>query len=50
MTQKIIGYIQLSTDKQDLDKQQHLLLEYAQQHRFIIDEFIEVEVRDHYIP
>jgi DNA invertase Pin-like site-specific DNA recombinase len=44
MEQKIIGYIRISTDKQDLDKQRHLLLEYAQKERLVIDEFIEVEV------
>ncbi len=41
---KTIGYIRVSTDEQDLSKQKHLLLEYAQQHKFVIDEFIEVEV------
>ncbi len=44
MEQKIIGYIRISTDKQDFDKQRHLLLEYAQKERLVIDEFIEVEV------
>lgn len=41
---KTIGYIRISTDEQDLSKQKHLLLEYAQQHKFVIDEFIEAEV------
>jgi DNA invertase Pin-like site-specific DNA recombinase len=41
---KVIGYIRVSTDKQDADKQQHLLLEYAQQHKLLIDEFITVEI------
>jgi DNA invertase Pin-like site-specific DNA recombinase len=40
----VIGYIRVSTDQQDLEKQKHLLLEYSQQHRLIIDEFIEVEI------
>jgi DNA invertase Pin-like site-specific DNA recombinase len=44
MARKVIGYIRISTDKQDLDKQRHLLLEYARAQRLIIDEFIEVEV------
>ena len=44
MGQKIIGYTRISTDKQDLDKQRHLLLEYARKQRLVIDEFIEVEV------
>jgi DNA invertase Pin-like site-specific DNA recombinase len=41
---RIIGYIRVSTDKQDLDKQKHLLLEYAHNHKMFIDEFIEVEI------
>mgnify|MGYP002651805459 CR=1 FL=1 len=44
MEQKIIGYIRVSTDKQDLDKQRHLLLEYAQEKHLMIDEFIEIEI------
>lgn len=43
MTRTIIGYLRVSTDKQDLDKQRHLLLEYARQERLIIDEFVESE-------
>ncbi len=39
-----IGYIRVSTDKQDLEKQKHLLLQYAQNHQLLISEFIEVEV------
>ena len=34
----------VSTDKQDAQKQRHLLLQYAQQHKLLIDEFIEVEI------
>ena len=41
---KAIGYIRVSTDKQDLDKQRHLLLEYAQQKQLVIQEFIDAEV------
>jgi DNA invertase Pin-like site-specific DNA recombinase len=41
---KVIGYIRVSTDTQDLDKQKHLLLQYAQAHQVLIHEFIEVEV------
>jgi DNA invertase Pin-like site-specific DNA recombinase len=44
MGKKIVGYIRISTDKQDFDKQRHLLLEYARKQRLIIDEFIEAEV------
>lgn len=39
-----VGYIRVSTDEQDLSKQKHLLLEFAQQQRLIIDQFIEAEV------
>jgi DNA invertase Pin-like site-specific DNA recombinase len=39
-----IGYIRVSKDDQDLDKQRHLLLEYSQRHKLLIDEFIEVEI------
>ena len=39
-----IGYIRVSTETQDLDKQRHLLLEYAHQQKLQIDEFIEVEI------
>ena len=41
---KIIGYIRVSTDKQDADSQRHLLLEYAHSKKLVIDEFIEVEI------
>ena len=41
---RTIGYLRVSTEKQDLEKQRHLLLEYAHKERIQIDEFIEVEV------
>jgi len=41
---KTIGYTRISMDKQDLEKQKHLLLQYAQAHQLLIHEFIEVEV------
>src|SRR5215212_7631920 len=41
---KTLGYIRVSTDKQDADSQRHLLLEYANHHKTIIDEFIELEI------
>ena len=47
---KTIGYIRVSMDTQDLEKQRHLLLEYAQQNRLIIDAFIEVEVSSRKTP
>ena len=39
-----IGYIRVSTEQQDLEKQRHLLLEYAHQQKIAIDEFIEIEI------
>ena len=45
-----IGYIRVSMDTQDLKKQRHLLLEHAQKHRLIIDEFIEAEVSSRKTP
>ncbi len=41
---KTIGYIRVSTDKQDLNKQRHLLLEHSQRLQIIINEFIEIEI------
>jgi len=40
----VIAYTRISTDQQDLEKQKHLLLEYAQKEKLMIDEFIEVAV------
>ena len=41
---KVIAYTGISTDQQDLEKQKHLLLDYAQKQGWLIDEFIEVTV------
>ena len=41
---QIIGYIRVSSDKQDLQKQEHLLLKYAQQHQLPISDLIQVEI------
>jgi DNA invertase Pin-like site-specific DNA recombinase len=41
---KVIGYTRVSSDKQDLQKQEHLLLKYAQQHDLRIWDFIRVEI------
>jgi DNA invertase Pin-like site-specific DNA recombinase len=41
---KVIGYIRVSSDKQDAQKQEHLLLKYAQQQHLQIDEFIKIEI------
>lgn len=40
----IIAYTRISTDQQDLEKQKHLLLDYAQKQGWLINEFIEVAV------
>ena len=40
---KVIAYSRISTDKQDLEKQKHLIYEYAAKNRVLIDDFIEVE-------
>lgn len=40
----VIGYIRVSSDKQELQQQEHLLLKYAQQHKLSIDELILVEI------
>ena len=40
----VIGYIRVSTEEQDLDKQEHLLLKYAQQHEMQVHDFIWVEI------
>ena len=41
---KVVGYIRVSSDKQDLEKQQHLLWQYAQTHQLLIHEFVRVEI------
>jgi DNA invertase Pin-like site-specific DNA recombinase len=41
---KVIGYIRVSTDKQDGEKQEHLLFQYAQKHELHIDRYISVEM------
>jgi DNA invertase Pin-like site-specific DNA recombinase len=40
----IIGYIRVSTEKQSMKNQKHKLLEYAQNNKLIINEFIELEI------
>lgn len=40
----IIGYIRVSTEPQSMENQKHKLLEYAQNNKIIIDEFIELEI------
>lgn len=40
----VIGYIRVSTDQQDADKQKHLLLQHARANQLLIDEFGRAEV------
>lgn len=40
----IFGYIRVSTEQQSLQNQKHKILDYAQQHKILIDEFIELEI------
>jgi len=44
MASKTIGYVRVSSEQQDLDQQKHLLLNYAHKNKFLIDEFIELEI------
>ena len=39
-----IGYIRVSTDKQDLSNQKHTLLDYANKNKTHIDQFVEIEI------
>lgn len=41
---QVVGYIRVSSDKQDLQKQEHLLLKYAQQHDLSVNHFINIEI------
>jgi hypothetical protein len=36
MAQKVISHIRISTDKKNLEKQRHFLLEYAWKQRLIV--------------
>jgi DNA invertase Pin-like site-specific DNA recombinase len=40
---KVIGYVRVGTDEQDLEEQNHLLLDYAQKNQLSISEFIHAE-------
>jgi len=41
---RVIAYLRVSTDKQDIDNQRLEILTYANKHSMKIDEFIEVEI------
>ena len=40
----VIGYLRVSSEKQDLQQQEHLLLKHAQQQNIRIETFIKVEI------
>ena len=40
----VIGYIRVSTESQSVQNQKHKILEFAQQKKMIIDEFVEIEI------
>ena len=40
----VFSYIRVSTEQQSLQNQKHKILEYAQQHKILIDELIELEI------
>jgi DNA invertase Pin-like site-specific DNA recombinase len=39
-----LAYIRISTDKQDADNQRHTILDYANQHKIFIDEFVSIQI------
>ncbi len=41
---KTIAYIRVSTSEQNTQVQKYELMEYSQRHKFVIDEFIEIEI------
>ncbi len=40
----VLGYIRVSTESQSVLNQKHKILEFAQQKKIIVDEFIEIEI------
>ena len=40
----VIGYIRVSTESQSVQNQKHKILEFAQQRKMIVDEFVEIEI------
>ena len=41
---KVIAYLRVSTDKQELKNQKLEILDYARKHKFTIAEFVEIEI------
>jgi DNA invertase Pin-like site-specific DNA recombinase len=44
MKNRIYAYARVSTENQSLQNQKGVILEYAQQNKMIVDDFIEVEI------
>lgn len=40
----VVGYVRVSTDKQDLNQQKHSILEYANKNKMLVDKFVEIEI------
>lgn len=40
---KTLAYLRISSDRQDIDSQRLMVLEYARQQRYVVDAFIEFE-------
>lgn len=40
----VFAYLRVSTEKQDLNKQRHVILEWAHSNKTMIDEFVEIEI------
>ena len=40
----VIGYIRVSTESQSVQNQKHKILEFAQQRKMIVDEFVQIEI------
>jgi len=47
---KILAYLRVSTDKQDLDNQKLEILDYARNHNLKVDDFIEIEMSSRKTP
>lgn len=41
---RVMGYVRVSTTKQDADNQRHEILEYTNRNHLHVDEFIEIEI------
>lgn len=44
MKNRILGYVRVSTQEQDVETQKNKIREYCENHRIMIDEWIEIEI------